>query len=176
MASYNFAIHSVKNKKDLNQFIFLPWQIFRNDPHWVPPLKKDVKFKLDRAKHPFFEHAEMKLFLAYQDTKPIGRIAAIIDHRYNEYHNEQTGFFGMFECIQDYDVAKSLFSAAEIWCKDKGMNRLRGPMNLSMNDECAFLLEGLILIRLSGCLIILNTILSSVSAVALLRQKTCMPI
>ncbi len=142
MASYNFAIYRVKSKKDLNQFIHLPWQIYRTAHYWVPPLKKDVKFKLDRTKHPFFEHAEMELFMAYQDTKPIGRIAAIIDHRHNEYHNEHTGFFGMFECIQDYDVAKSLFSAAEIWCKDKGMNRLRGPMNLSMNDECAFLLEG----------------------------------
>ena len=142
MTSYNFEIHGIKSKKDMRQFIHLPWQIYRDDPHWVPPLMRDVKFKLDRSKHPFFEHAEMELFLAYLGTKPIGRIAAIIDPRYNEYHKEHTGFFGMFECIQDYDVAKSLFSAAEIWCKDKGMNRLRGPMNLSMNDECAFLLEG----------------------------------
>jgi len=142
MTSYNFEIHGVQSKKDLHRFIRLPWQIYRDDPHWVPPLMRDVKFKLNRSKHPFFEHAEMELFLAYLGTKPIGRIAAIIDQRHNEYHNEHTGFFGMFECIQDYDVAKSLFSAAEIWCKDKGMNRLRGPMNLSMNDECAFLLEG----------------------------------
>ena len=136
------GIRWVESEKDLDQFVRLPWQIYRDYAHWVPPIKKDVKFKLDRSKHPFFQHAEVMLFLAFQGTQPVGRIAAIIDHRHNEYHNEQTGFFGMFECINDYEVAQSLFSAAETWCKSKFMTRLRGPMNLSMNDECAFLLEG----------------------------------
>ncbi|MDW7679165.1 MAG: hypothetical protein SCK70_01260 [bacterium] len=142
MSSFNFEIHGIQSKKELRQFIRLPWQIYRGYPLWVPPLMKDVKFKLNRSQHPFFQHAEMELFLAYRGKKPIGRIAAVIDNRHNEYHHEHIGFFGMFECIQEYDVAKSLFSAAEIWCKNKGMNKLRGPMNLSMNDECAFLIEG----------------------------------
>jgi hypothetical protein len=142
MNSRDFEIQRIKNSKDMSRFIRLPWQIYRDDPHWVPPIIRDVKFKLDRLRNPFFEHAKMELFFAWRRDKVLGRIAAIVDDRHNEYHNEHAGSFGMFECIEDYDVAKSLLSAAEIWCKNKGMNRIRGPMNLSMNDECGFLLEG----------------------------------
>jgi hypothetical protein len=142
MNSHDFEIQRVKDDKDMNRFIRLPWQIYKNDPHWVPPLIKDVKFKLNRSKHPFFEHARMELFLAIRQTKTLGRIVAIVDYRHNEFHKERTGFFGMFECVEDNNVAKSLFSASEQWCKNEGMNRIRGPMNLSMNDECGFLLEG----------------------------------
>ena len=142
MDKQKFEIRRIKSEKDLKQFIRLPWRIYQDNPHWVPPLIKDVKFKLDRSRHPFFEHAKMELFTVNQGTEIIGRIAAIVDDRHNEYHNEQTGFFGMFECMNDYYAAKLLFSSAEMWCKNEGMNRIRGPMNLSMNDECGFLLEG----------------------------------
>ena len=135
-------IRRIESEQDLRQFVRLPWQIYRDNSYWVPPLIKDVKFKLDRSKHPFFEHAKMELFLASRGTETIGRIAAIVDDRHNEFHKENTGFFGMFECVQDYEVARLLFSSAESWCKNQGMSRLRGPMNLSMNDECGFLLEG----------------------------------
>ena len=135
-------IRRIESEQDLRQFVRLPWQIYRDNSYWVPPLIKDVKFKLDRSKHPFFEHAKMELFLASKGTETIGRIAAIVDDRHNEFHKENIGFFGMFECIQDYEVARLLFSSAEGWCKNQGMNRIRGPMNLSMNDECGFLLEG----------------------------------
>lgn len=136
------TIERVQNDNDLNEFIRLPWQIYKDYPHWVPPLMRDVKFKLNQSKHPFFEHAKIELFIARRRTAIVGRIAAIVDDRYNEFHKECTGFFGMFECVKDYEAAKALFSSAETWCKNQGMNRMRGPMNLSMNDECGFLLEG----------------------------------
>ena len=142
MDSPPIEIRKVTDDADLNTFIRLPWKIYRDFPHWVPPLMKDVRFKLDRSRHPFFEHASMELFLAYRGSEAVGRIAAILDDRYNEFHKERTGFFGMFECTRDYEAANGLFSAAETWCKNKGMNLIRGPMNLSMNDECGFLLEG----------------------------------
>jgi hypothetical protein len=138
----NINIHTVSSNSDLEGFIRLPWQIYRDDPHWVPPLRKDVRFKLNRLKHPFFEHARMELFLATRGQNTVGRIAAIVDDRHNEFHHDHTGFFGMFECIDDYHVAESLLAAAEHWCKDQHMDCIRGPMNLSMNDECGFLLEG----------------------------------
>ena len=84
----------------------------------------------------------MELYIATSGTNVVGRIAAIINERHNEFHKERTGFFGMFECIEDYDVAQLLLSKAEMWCRKEGMDRIRGPMNLSMNDECGFLLEG----------------------------------
>ena len=142
MAPHNIEVVRVEKAKDLNRFIRLPWEIYKNDPNWVPPLMKDVKFKLDRARHPFFDHAKMDLFVAIQGDDVVGRIAAILDERHNKVHQEHTGFFGMFECIENYDVAHSLFSTAENWCRDQGMDRIRGPVNLSMNDECGFLLKG----------------------------------
>ncbi len=142
MTAPDIEIRRVEGGEDLNRFIRLPWKIYKDYPHWVPPLMRDVRFKLDRAKHPFFEHAEMEMFLATRAGEPVGRIAGIVDNRYNEFHEERTGSFGMFECIDDYGVAQALFTAAETWCRNKRMDRIRGPMNLSMNDECGFLLEG----------------------------------
>ena len=142
MAPHNIEVVRVEKAKDLNRFIRLQGEIYKNDPNWVPPLIKDVKFKLDRARHPFFDHAKMDLFVAIQGNDVVGRIAAILDERHNKVHQEHTGFFGMFECIENYDVAHSLFSTAENWCREQGMDRIRGPVNLSMNDECGFLLEG----------------------------------
>ncbi|MCK4447089.1 MAG: hypothetical protein KAW56_08405 [Candidatus Marinimicrobia bacterium] len=136
------SLHIVEGKRDLNDFLRLPWKIYEDDPYWVPPLLKEMKFKLNRLKHPFFEHAGMELFLARRDSEPVGRIAAIIDFKHNEFNQENTGFFGLFECVRDYNVAESLLTAAKKWCRKNYMNLLRGPMNLSMNDECAFLLEG----------------------------------
>ena len=142
MATSGFQIYSVNSKKGLREFVQLPWKIYKGNSYWVPPLIKDIKFKLNREKHPFFEHAAMEMFLVSYQAKVIGRIAAIINYRHNEFHNEKTGFFGMFECINDYNAARLLFSAAEEWCKNAGMDRMLGPVNLSMNDECGFLLEG----------------------------------
>lgn len=132
----------VQSASDLERFIRLPWKVYRHHPHWVPPLLKDLRFKVDRQRHPFFEHAAAEYFLALKDGVDAGRIAAIVDDRYNEFHKEKTGFFGLYESVDDVDVATALYSAAEGWCRERGMDRIRGPMNLSMNDECGFLLEG----------------------------------
>jgi GNAT superfamily N-acetyltransferase len=108
----------------------------------VPPLIIDIKEKVDKKKNPFFQHSDMDMFLAYRNGKPVGRIAAIIDDRHNEMHSEKIVFFGLFESFNDVDVAQHLLDTAEGWGKNRGMDTLRGPMNLSMNDECAFLIEG----------------------------------
>jgi GNAT superfamily N-acetyltransferase len=135
-------IEKVESKKDLNEFIKFPWQVYKGDPNWVPPLLLDVKEKLNREKHPFFEHAEMDLYLAYKDGQLCGRIAAILDNNHNNFHDEKTAFFGMYESFDDVEIAKALLETASAWGKEKGMDTLRGPVNLSLNDECAFLLEG----------------------------------
>jgi len=132
----------VTSKKDLVTFIKFPWTIYRADPKWVPPLIVDVKEKVDKKRNPFFKHADMDLFLAYREGRLAGRIAAIVDERHNQMHNEKIVFFGLFECINDVDIARHLLNTAAEWGNERGMEILRGPMNLSMNDECAFLLEG----------------------------------
>ena len=135
-------IEIVKSRKDLKKFIRFPWTIYRDDPHWVPPLILDVKETLNKKKNPFFEHATMDLYLALKGDEITGRIAAIVDHSHNQIHGEKTAFFGMYESRDDQQTAEALLRQAAAWAKERGMTNLRGPMNLSMNDECAFLLEG----------------------------------
>lgn len=135
-------VERVKTKKDFRHFLLFPWKIYRDDPNWVPPLLIELKEKLNPKKNPFFEHARMELFLARQDSQVVGRIAGIIDDHHNRFHAEKVVFFGLYESTNDPEVARALLDAVAEWGKVQGMEILRGPMNLSMNDECAFLLEG----------------------------------
>lgn len=135
-------IEKVKTGKELKRFVFFPWKIYKDDPNWVPPLVMDFKDKLDRKKNPFFEHAEMDLFLAHRGQEITGRISAILDENHNSFHNEKVVFFGLYESFNDSETASALLNTVAEWGKRKGMTVIRGPMNLSMNDECAFLLEG----------------------------------
>jgi GNAT superfamily N-acetyltransferase len=138
----DIRIKRVDTRKDRKNFIFFPWKVYNDDPNWVPPLLIDFKEKINKKKNPFFEHAEMELFLAYRDDKITGRIAAIIDENHNNFHEERVVFFGLYESFDDLDTAEALLNTVSDWGKERGMDILRGPMNLSMNDECAFLLEG----------------------------------
>ncbi len=135
-------IRKVENKKQLNQFVKLPWKIYNGDPNWVPPLISDVKKLLDRNHHPFHKHAEVEYFLAYRGKEVVGRIAAFVNFRHNEYWNEKTGFFGFFESVNDREVSRALFEKAEEYLRDKGMDRMRGPMNFSTNETCGLLMKG----------------------------------
>jgi GNAT superfamily N-acetyltransferase len=135
-------IRKVVTKKDLKRFIRFPWAVYESDPNWVPPLILDMKDRLNRRKHPFFEHAEADYYLALRDGRPVGRIAAILDRNHNQAHQEKMAFFGLYESFNEPEVARALVDTAAAWGAARGMDRLRGPVNLSMNDECGFLLEG----------------------------------
>ncbi len=141
MANQNIHVEEVKNKKDLISFIRLPWEIYRGDRYWVPPLIKEQLYKVS-PNHPFYAHAEMRLFLAFRGSKVVGRIAGIVDHAYIEFHQEKVGFFGFFESMEDEEVFESLFSKVKDWLKKRGMEKALGPMNPSTNDECGLLIEG----------------------------------
>ncbi|MCJ7500128.1 N-acetyltransferase [bacterium] len=135
-----FQVIPVDSGRELKQFINFPWSIYRDDPYWVPPLKSDVR-ELLSLKHPFYGHAERKLFLAIEDGVPVGRIAAIINHRHNDFHSQKTGFFGFFESVDDQKTADALFSEGEKWIREKGMDMVLGPVNPSTNEECGLLVE-----------------------------------
>ncbi len=90
----------------------------------------------------FYKHAEVQLFLAVRDGDVVGRVSAQIDHEHNRYHGERTGFFGFLECEEEAEVAGVLLSAAEDWLRERGMDRIRGPMNFSINSEIGFLVDG----------------------------------
>lgn len=136
------SIKVVETKSDLMKFIRLPWRIYEDDPHWVAPLLVERKKFLDKKKNPFFEHAEVVFYLAQRNGKAVGRIAGIVNHNHIKYHQEKVGFFGLFECVDDFGVAKALLDKVRDWLKSKGMEIMRGPANFSSNEEWGFLLEG----------------------------------
>lgn len=134
-------IEEVKDEQGLDRFIRFPWAVYEGDPNWVPPLISEMKFLLGEQ-NPFFHHAEAAWFLAWRDGTVVGRIGAIIDRNHINFHNEQTGFFGFFECFPDLPAAEALVDAAGAWLGERAIEVMRGPMNPSTNDECGFLLEG----------------------------------
>ncbi|PIV52607.1 MAG: hypothetical protein COY53_01555 [Elusimicrobia bacterium CG_4_10_14_0_8_um_filter_37_32] len=138
----SIRIECVKTKKDWRDFLKLQFRIYEGNPYWVPPLLSEVKETLDSEKNPFWKHARKEIFLAKQNDRFVGRIVAVVDENHNNFHQERTGFFGFFECIKDFEVAQSLWDEAKRWLKINNMDIMRGPVNPSMNDECAFLLEG----------------------------------
>lgn len=138
----DIRIERVTTGKDRRKFIHFPWKVYKDDPQWVPPLIMDFKERIDKKRNPFFEHAEMELFLACKNGDISGRIAAILDRNHNSFHDEKVAFFGLYESFDDEKTARALLEKVEEWGKNMGMEILRGPMNLSMNDECAFLIEG----------------------------------
>lgn len=130
------------NEDEIIKFIKFQWEIYKDDPYWVPPLIMERKKLLNRKKNPFFHHAEAAYFLAERDGKIVGRIAGIKNDMHLKYHNDESGFFGFFECINDQDVANALFDSAKQWLKEKGLKRMIGPANPSSNDEWAMLIDG----------------------------------
>lgn len=123
------------------QFIKFPFKLYKNEPNWVAPLIFEIRNNLDEKKNPFFKHSRIKLFLAYKNSDIVGRIAAIVNANHNEFHNDRVGFFGFFECINDVEVAKALFKEAEDFLEQNGMDTIRGPINLSTNDEIGLLVD-----------------------------------
>lgn len=135
-------VHPVSSKSALNQFIKFPWSIYNENSYWVPPLLMDRRKLLDKKKNPFYKHADAEFFLAKDGDKIVGRIGAIINHNHNKEHDENIGFFGFFECINDQRVADALFKRAEEYLVSKGVKGIRGPANPSVNDEYGLLIGG----------------------------------
>ncbi|HWX87120.1 MAG TPA: hypothetical protein VNX67_02995, partial [Solirubrobacteraceae bacterium] len=135
-------VRPVASRSDLNTFIKLPWRLYRNERNWVAPLLMDVKKRLDQKKNPFFEHTEAQYFLAYRGSRPVGRISAHIDRNFNEFQGNDWGLFGWFECEDDPEAARVLLATAERWLRERGRDRMVGPMDFTTNDECGLLVEG----------------------------------
>jgi GNAT superfamily N-acetyltransferase len=135
-------VRPVAGKRDLTTFIKLPWRLYRSEPNWVPPLVAERRQFLDRAKNPWFEHGEAEYFLAWRDGRAVGRISAQVDRILNEFQGNDWGLFGFFECEDDPEAAAALLAAAERWLRSRGRDRMVGPMDFTMNDECGVLVEG----------------------------------
>jgi hypothetical protein len=131
----------VENRATLNDFIRLLWPLYKDDPAWVPPLILERRMQLS-PKNPYFEHAAYSSWVAYRDGKPVGRISAQVDQLHLERYQDATGFFGMLESEDNSDTFQTLLVTAENWLQEKGMRRIAGPYNLSINQELGLLVEG----------------------------------
>lgn len=132
----------VTTDDEKKQFLEFPYTHYKNDPHFVPPLRADQKKLVDTRKNPFYNNAEVALFLAEHNGEIAGRISATVDNRFNKQHNTKTGHFGFFECIDHQPTADLLFRVAEDWLRERGMTRVLGPASPGMMDVIGFLSEG----------------------------------
>lgn len=142
MTSSNIEINPALTKSDRKVFVKLLWDIYKGDPNWVPPLVMERMDAIDPNKNPYFEHAQVRLWIAYKDGKPVGRISAQIDELVPKYHGINTGHFGFFDCIDDQKVANALFDTACNWLRENGMVEVIGPFSFSINEETGLLVEG----------------------------------
>jgi GNAT superfamily N-acetyltransferase len=140
-ASGSVQIQPVLRRSELRQFLKLPFRLYRDNPCWVPPLWVDRMAFFDVKKNPFYRTAEVALFLARRGGEPVGRIAACVNHDYNEFHGEQTGSFGFFEAVNDRTVAHALLDTAAEWLAARGQKRILGPLNFSTNHDIGFLAD-----------------------------------
>ena len=138
------TVRPVEGTRDRGRFIDVPYDFYPGRyPKWVPPLRRDVKETLDPSANAFFEHGDMQLFLAEDASgAAVGRIAGIVNGMHLEKHEDATGFFGFFECVDDYAVAEALLDAAADWLRAQDLERMRGPANPSLNDTAGLLVDG----------------------------------
>ncbi len=136
------TISQVDSLEERKAFLRFPWTVYRDDPYWVPPIFSERLDFTNPNKNPFYNHADVTLFTARRGEDMVGTIAAFSNHRHNEYHDENIGFFGFFEVLQDPEAARALFTKAEDWARDRGHTALRGPAQFDTNDECGLLVDG----------------------------------
>lgn len=135
-------IRRVQSKKDLKKFVKVPFLVHRDHPEWVPPLIMDRMDFLNRDKNPYFDHAEVELWIAERDGEPVGRVSAQIDRNWDEYQGGNVGQFGFFETIDDQEVASALLDAGCEWLAGQGREKVYGPMDFTTNDEIGIQISG----------------------------------
>jgi len=135
-------VEPVRSARQRREFLRLPWQIYIDDPAWVPPLRFDRRQQISEKHNPFFRHADWQGFLALRGDRPVGRISAQIDLLNADLGRPELGYFGLLEAIDEPQVFAALFRAAETWLRERGMRRVVGPFNLGINQEVGLLVDG----------------------------------
>ena len=127
-------------ENDIKTFVDFPYELYKNDPYWVGEFKADTR-KLLRPDNAFWQHARRRLLLAYKDGRAAGRLCVLVNDVYNEYHQENIGFFGFFDCVNDPAVSRALFEEGEKWLRAQGVSAVRGPANPSSNHVYGLLVD-----------------------------------
>jgi GNAT superfamily N-acetyltransferase len=135
-------VREVADKKALRDFLTVPFLTYAGDRNWVAPLFLERMDHLNPKKNPYFQHADVRLFVAYREGRPVGRISAQDDRLRLEIHKDNRGMFGFFESVDEPEVATALTTAAADWLKHRGRSGMLGPFNFSVNDEMGLLVDG----------------------------------
>ena len=126
---------SLSNHRQVKQFLNLSYKIYRNTPQWVPPLSFDAQRMLDQRLHPFYKHSQAAFFLAMDgDNSPIGRLTVLENRNYNDFNNEKTAFFYLFECQENLEASQALFEAGFDWARQRGLAKIIGPKGFTVLD------------------------------------------
>ncbi len=136
------TLQTVRNKKQKRDFVNLPFEIFRDNVYWVPPIKSDELKSFDPRHNPALLFCDTEFWVAYRDGKPMGRIGAIINHKYNEKVGKDLGRFTKLEFFNDKEVFRILMDKAVSWLKEKGMKTAHGPLGFTNLDNQGLLIEG----------------------------------
>jgi len=136
------AVQPVESRRDLKEFIELPYRLHSTSGVWVPPLRLERRLFLNRRLNAFFSHGDAQLFLARRDSRVVGRLSAHYDDAFNAFHANRWGMFGFLELEDDPDVLPLLLAAAERWLHSRGRDHMIGPMDFTMNDESGVMIEG----------------------------------
>lgn len=127
----------------VQQFIDLPFRLYRNVEQWIPPLITDMKEIFDDKKNPFYQHSTVAYFLAVtEDGSSVGRLAVLNNHNYNNYNHSQAAFFCLFECIDEKKIAYELFNTGISWARNQGLNLIIGPRGFTALDGLGLLIKG----------------------------------
>jgi hypothetical protein len=130
------------NQKQVQDFLSLPFRIYRDIPQWVPPLAMDERARLTPRRYPFYRHSAAAFFLAVEDGQAIGRLAVLDNRLYNDYNHEKTAFFYLFECENNLEAARGLFALAFDWARGRGLNKIFGPKGFTALDGLGLLVKG----------------------------------
>jgi GNAT superfamily N-acetyltransferase len=146
-------IAELKSKSELRKFIDLQWQLYMDDPYWVPPLKNDMLKTLLGKNNPLFENGEHAFFMAYFEDKPAARICVGINKSVNDKKNMKEGYISLFESINNREVAFAIFDRAVVWLKERGMNSIKGPLSPTNGDDY----KGLLVQGFDGAPVLMNS-------------------
>ncbi len=134
-------IRPLGNRQDFREFFQFPWRHYADDPNWAPPLLSMRRQLLDKSRHPAWDYMDGEYFGAWRDGVMVGTTAAFVNHEHNRFHDENIGFFGLFETIDDTEVAGGLLDAAGEWLAARGLDAIRGPASFTTNEECGLLVD-----------------------------------
>lgn len=140
--SDKIEVRAAISRREKRLFITLPWRLYNDDNHWRAPLRIERSMHLSPKQNPAFEHLECQMWLAWRNGKPVGRISAQIDQLRKHHHDDLAGYFGMLEAEDNAAVFQALTETAQDWLRERGMQHIHGPFNLTINEECGLLVEG----------------------------------